>query len=125
MDLGVKTKVKCPKCNGIFAYSYIPGGSFSAVRLGPYRYMKCQKCGRWALFDITSGTDKRTRRQIGIGALVIGLALFVFSGGLTWFAVTRNTYALYIAAGIGFVLGVIMIWLSLLRIYGLRRTAKK
>lgn len=52
---GIKTRVKCPKCGQSFDYEFIPGMSLAAARLGPYRYMRCSKCGRLALFDIVGG----------------------------------------------------------------------
>ena len=46
------SKITCPKCHREFEYHWIPGGSFSAVRLGKYRYMSCPKCHKWSLFDV-------------------------------------------------------------------------
>ena len=49
------SKLVCPKCHQAFIYDWIPGGSFTAVRLGNNnRYMRCPKCHKWSLFDVGS-----------------------------------------------------------------------
>ena len=42
----------CSKCNQSFEYKWIPGGSFSAIRLGKNRYLKCPLCGKWSNFNV-------------------------------------------------------------------------
>jgi hypothetical protein len=46
------SRVTCPHCGQSFDYTWIPGVSFTAVRLGPTRYMRCQICHRWGMFDV-------------------------------------------------------------------------
>ncbi|MCL4387916.1 hypothetical protein M1567_02060 [Candidatus Marsarchaeota archaeon] len=43
----------CPRCKYRFNYEFIPGASATSVRLGHKRYMRCPKCGRWAVFDLS------------------------------------------------------------------------
>ncbi len=56
------SRLTCPKCNQTFDYRWVPGGSLTAVRLGPTRYMRCPICHKWSDFDIVStrvqGPDK-------------------------------------------------------------------
>ena len=42
----------CPKCRGQFNYQFVPGASFTSLRLGRSRYMKCPLCGKWSVFKI-------------------------------------------------------------------------
>jgi hypothetical protein len=48
------SKLTCSKCGNTFDYEWVPGGSFTALRLGTKRYMRCQVCKKWATFDIVS-----------------------------------------------------------------------
>ncbi len=48
----MRSRLDCPKCHRTFDYDWIPGASFSAVRLGTSRYMACPLCGRWSVFPI-------------------------------------------------------------------------
>ncbi len=47
-----RSRLTCPKCHRVFDYDWIPGASFTAVRLGTGRYMACPLCGRWSYFDL-------------------------------------------------------------------------
>lgn len=42
----------CPNCQRTFEYKWVPLASFSAVRLGKSRYLKCPLCNQWATFNI-------------------------------------------------------------------------
>ena len=42
----------CPKCNKQFNYQFAPGASFTSLRLGTSRYMKCPLCGKWSVIKI-------------------------------------------------------------------------
>jgi len=42
----------CPKCNRQFNYQFAPGASFTSLRLGRSRYMKCPLCGKWSVIKI-------------------------------------------------------------------------
>jgi hypothetical protein len=46
------SRLTCPNCKETFDYNWVPGGSFSAVRLGKSRYLSCPRCGKWSIFDI-------------------------------------------------------------------------
>ena len=47
-----RSHLRCPKCQQEFDYDWVPGASFTAVRLGPARYMACPLCHRWSAFDL-------------------------------------------------------------------------
>jgi len=49
-----RARLVCPKCGGTFDYDFVPGASFTAVRLGTSRYMPCPLCHRWSTFDVSS-----------------------------------------------------------------------
>jgi DNA-directed RNA polymerase subunit RPC12/RpoP len=57
------SRLTCSKCGKQFDYNWLPGGSFTAVRLGKERYMRCPLCHEWSTFDIWStrihGTDDK------------------------------------------------------------------
>jgi hypothetical protein len=42
----------CPKCGGQFDYELVPGGSFTSIRLGTSRYMRCPLCHRFSVFSM-------------------------------------------------------------------------
>lgn len=42
----------CPKCGKGFEYKWVPGASFSAVRLGKDRYLRCPFCHGWSTYDV-------------------------------------------------------------------------
>jgi DNA-directed RNA polymerase subunit RPC12/RpoP len=44
--------LKCNKCGTEFDYAWIPGVSFTSVRLGNSRYLRCPVCRKWSLFNI-------------------------------------------------------------------------
>jgi len=43
----------CPKCKYRFNYEFIPGASLTSIRFGSKRYMRCPKCNKWAMFDLS------------------------------------------------------------------------
>jgi hypothetical protein len=50
--------VECPHCHYRFNYEFIPGASFTSIRLGPARIFKCPNCKELHKFNITHfGTD--------------------------------------------------------------------
>jgi len=53
------SRLICPECGKQFDYPWIPGGSFSAVRLGTKRYMQCPYCHKWSIFEIWSTRIKK------------------------------------------------------------------
>lgn len=48
-----RARVTCSKCHRSFDYDFVPGASFTALRLGGSRYMACPLCHRWGLFDLS------------------------------------------------------------------------
>ena len=44
--------LKCPKCGSEFDYAYVPGASFTSVRLGGSRFLRCPVCHKWSVFNI-------------------------------------------------------------------------
>jgi hypothetical protein len=48
-----RSRLTCPNCRKTFDFDYIPGASFTAVRLGKQRYMACPLCHKWGLFDLS------------------------------------------------------------------------
>jgi hypothetical protein len=44
--------LKCPKCGGEFDYEFVPGASFTAIRLGTSRYMRCPLCHKFSVFSM-------------------------------------------------------------------------
>jgi hypothetical protein len=51
--VGRTRRLKCPKCGAVFDYEFVPGASFTAVRLGTSRYMRCPVCLRFSVFPMT------------------------------------------------------------------------
>jgi hypothetical protein len=47
-----RSRLTCPKCHQTFDFDYIPGESFTAVRLGTSRYVACPPCHRWSVFEL-------------------------------------------------------------------------
>ena len=47
-----ESRLTCSKCNGTFEYKWVPGASFSAIRLGRERYLRCPLCNQWSTFDV-------------------------------------------------------------------------
>jgi hypothetical protein len=52
MPLTSTRHLKCPKCGGEFDYEFVPGASFTAIRLGTSRYMRCPLCHKFAVFSL-------------------------------------------------------------------------
>ncbi len=48
-----RSRLTCPKCHQVFDYDYMPGASFTALRLGRSRYMACPLCQKWSTFDLS------------------------------------------------------------------------
>jgi hypothetical protein len=61
--------LKCPKCNTEFDYAYLPGASFTSLRLGNSRLLQCPECHKWSTFNLSSTrVDPKTHhceRRIG------------------------------------------------------------
>lgn len=75
----LESDLKCPKCGYGFRYKWIPGVSFTAIKLGKYRYMRCPNCKRFALFNIMGGiTDKRIVKHLILSAIVVSTVLIIF-----------------------------------------------
>ncbi|MGD0978997.1 MAG: hypothetical protein ABR962_07650 [Candidatus Bathyarchaeia archaeon] len=48
------SKLTCPKCGKMFNYNWVPGGSFTSLRLGSKRYPRCPHCHKWSTYPIMS-----------------------------------------------------------------------
>jgi hypothetical protein len=44
--------LKCKKCGVEFDYAYLPGGSFTSIRLWNSRFIRCPSCKKWSIFNI-------------------------------------------------------------------------
>jgi hypothetical protein len=55
------SRLTCPKCQKQFDYNWVPGGSFSAIRLGAERYLRCPNCHAWSTFDILATRIKQNQ----------------------------------------------------------------
>jgi hypothetical protein len=53
MEVVWKSRLTCPKCGQTFDFNYVPGASFTALRLGRSRYMACPLCHRWSVFPLS------------------------------------------------------------------------
>ena len=73
--------VECPHCHYKFNYEFIPGTSFTSIRLGPARIFKCPNCKDLHKFNISHlGTDSTLPTHgdnidTSIGGKTIGLAI--------------------------------------------------
>jgi uncharacterized C2H2 Zn-finger protein len=93
-------RLRCPHCQQVFDYAFVPGASVTAVRLGTSRYMRCPLCDRFALFSLrapgadgdgsTSApprahavprfSDRRTMASWTVALLAPALALILLGG---------------------------------------------
>jgi hypothetical protein len=60
-----RSRLTCPKCHRTFDFQFIPGASFTAIRLGTGRYMSCPLCHRWSFFELY-------RNQVPAGSSTAG-----------------------------------------------------
>ena len=109
----IKTKVTCPKCGQTFDYEFVPGGSFSAIRLGKYRYMKCRKCGKWELFNITENLSETQKHHFGSSALVGGGALVILGGVILWEGIGNRLVSLDLAGILVLAIALVIIGIGL------------
>ena len=63
--------LRCEKCGTEFDYAWLPGVSFTSMRLGAFRFFRCPVCGRFSVFNICdTRVDPETHHcpiQIGPG----------------------------------------------------------
>jgi hypothetical protein len=60
-SVGFLSHLKCEKCGTEFDYAWIPGVSFTSVRLGSSRIFRCPVCRKFSVFDIwDTRVDRRT-----------------------------------------------------------------
>jgi hypothetical protein len=57
------SRLTCPKCGKTFDYEWLPGGSFTVIRLGTKRLMCCQICHKWSTFDVISAIVKPVKEE--------------------------------------------------------------
>lgn len=110
--VGIKTRATCPKCGQSFDYEFIPGGSLTAIRLGKYRYMRCQKCGKWALFNLMQSLSPVQVRNLVNSSIIVGIALAILGGALLAFSIGRHILALHVIGIAVLVLAVFMLGYS-------------
>ncbi|HEV2448975.1 MAG TPA: hypothetical protein VGU43_01020, partial [Thermoplasmata archaeon] len=55
-----RSHLRCPKCQQEFDYDWVPGASFTSVRLGKGRYMACPLCHQRSYFYIYDTMVART-----------------------------------------------------------------
>jgi DNA-directed RNA polymerase subunit RPC12/RpoP len=58
------SRLTCPKCKQQFDYGWVPGGSFTAIRLGTERYLRCPHCHGWSTFEMLSTRVKKDKATI-------------------------------------------------------------
>lgn len=95
--VGIKTRVTCPKCKETFDYEFIPGASLTAIRLGNYRFMKCRKCGRWALFNVIKNAPPEDKKLVGLSAILFGSLLTVLGVLFVVQGMSNNRAVVWIA----------------------------
>jgi hypothetical protein len=50
--LSRSVRLTCPKCQGLFDYTLVPGASATSLRLGVSRYMSCPLCHSWSVIRV-------------------------------------------------------------------------
>lgn len=55
--------LRCPKCGYKFYYKWLPGASFTSVRLGKYRYTRCPRCKHMSMFNVWNTRVSKTGRR--------------------------------------------------------------
>jgi hypothetical protein len=44
--------LRCKKCGVEFDYKWVPTASFTTIRLGNRRLMRCPSCKKWSVFNV-------------------------------------------------------------------------
>ena len=83
----METTVTCPKCKKSFKYKFILGASVAAIRLGHYRYMRCQKCHKFASFELTKGLIPKSMKLLRLFQTIVAGFLVAFGVLITLTAV--------------------------------------
>ena len=113
--------VECPHCHYRFNYEFIPGASFTSIRLGPVRIFKCPHCKELHNFRISHfGSDPSLpthgdNSETSIGGKVWGLLLGPLIVLVTVGILLLVTYQDYILFIVPLVLG--FAWIALYIIY--------
>jgi hypothetical protein len=71
MKLTWTRHLRCPKCGGEFDYEFVPGASFTALRLGNARFMRCPLCHKFATFPMSRNEPEGTDTTPGSEAAVL------------------------------------------------------
>jgi DNA-directed RNA polymerase subunit RPC12/RpoP len=58
--------LKCARCGSPFDYEYVPGASFTGLRLAGRRYMRCPACHQFTIFDLREGEPAGTAPTLGV-----------------------------------------------------------
>ena len=48
----MRSRLRCPRCNYEFEYRWIPLASFTSIRFGKKRYIRCPRCHGWSWFNV-------------------------------------------------------------------------
>ena len=98
-------RVKCPLCRKSYQYrlsATIQGG---ALRIGERRYMRCSKCGRFAMFYV--GNAEAYGNERGVYNLIYGIALCIL-GSIALDAAGIASFLLVFSAAF-FIVGILFI----------------
>ena len=68
-------RVRCPLCRKSYQYRLSATLQGGAIRIGGRRYMRCTKCGRFAMFNI--GDAEAYRNERGVYNLIYGIVLCI------------------------------------------------
>lgn len=115
--------VECPHCHYRFNYEFIPGASFTSIRLGPVRILKCPHCKELHNFKISHfGSDPSMpthgdNSETSIGGKVLGLLLgpliILVTAGILLLVIFHN----YILFVVPFIIGFVWIVLYIIYLY--------
>ena len=115
--------VECPHCHYRFNYEFIPGASFTSIRLGPVRIFKCPHCKELHNFKISHfGSDPSMpthgdNSETSIGGKVLGLLLgpliILVTAGILLLVIFHN----YILFVVPFIIGFVWIVLYIIYLY--------
>jgi transposase-like protein len=57
------SRLKCPKCGKQFNYHWIPGATFTSLRYGNKRHLRCPYCHQVSIFDIAKTRVSRPKQN--------------------------------------------------------------
>ena len=98
-------RVKCPLCRKSYQYRLSETLSGGAIRIGSRRYMRCTKCGRFAMFHV--GDAEAYRNERGVYNLIYGIILCII--GAVALDAAGLTPLLLIFSAAFFIVGILFI----------------